>query len=142
MTKKQLWESKLSQRCKSLKEAYHDMSSATMSDGTQVMATGSTRSTRTYNYEDVRFKFSGGHGEGTYRWMNRPWQRFDFADALKNAMIDAGVDKEFARECIEKSGSLRSAVEYFAKNYKNEKKEIKESQQDSELLDAVMRRLS
>lgn len=136
MTKKQLWESKLSQRCKSLKEAYHDMSSATMSDGTQVMAAGSTRSTRTYNYEDVRFKFSGGRGEGTYSWMNRPWQRFDFASALQKAMIDAGVDKEFARECIEKSGSLRSAIEFFAKNYKVDKKEVdkEESLKESDMM--------
>lgn len=138
MTKKQLWESKLAQRGKHLKEAYDDFASAIMSDGTKVYASASTRSTRTYNYEDVEFEFGAKKGRGTYRWMNRPWQRFDFADALKHAMIDAGVDKEFARECIDKSGSLRSAVEYFAKNHKSEKKEIEESYSKQELLDAVM----
>lgn len=138
MTKKQLWESKLAQRGKHLKEAYDDFADAIMRDGTKVYASASTRSTRTYNYEDVEFEFGAKKGRGTYRWMNRPWQKFDFAEALKNAMIDAGVDKEFARECIDKSGSLRSAVEYFAKNYKSEKKEIEESYSKQELLDAVM----
>ena len=123
MNKKQLWERKLAQRDKKLTEAYDDYATVKTADGKQVSASASTRSTRTYNYEDVEFEFGARKGFGTYRWMNRPWQRFDFASALQEAMIDAGVDKEFARECIEKSGSLRSAVAYFANNYKTEKKE-------------------
>lgn len=138
MTKKQLWESKLAQRGKHLKEAYGDMASATMADGTQVMASATDSSTRIYNYEHVTFKWKKGTGTGKYRWQNRPYQVFDYSSALRDAMIDAGVDKEFARECIDKSGSLRSAVEYFAKNYKSEKKEIEESYSKQELLDAVM----
>lgn len=141
MNKKQLWERKLAQRDKKLKEAYDDYATVKTADGKQVSASASTRSTRTYNYEDVEFEFDARKGFGTYRWMNRPWQKFDFASALQEAMIDAGVDKEFARECIEKSGSLRSAIEFFAKNYETEKKEVdmmNESHDDKELLDAVM----
>lgn len=126
MNKKQLWERKLTQRNKKLKEAYDDNVTAKTADEKQVSASASTRSTRTYNYEDVEFEFGARKGFGTYRWMNRPWQRFDFASALQKAMIDAGVDEEFARECIEKSGSLRGAVAYFANNYKTEK-QLKES---------------
>lgn len=124
VTEKEIQKLKELVESKQLKEAYDDFADAIMRDGTKVNASASTRSTRTYNYEDVEFEFGARKGRGTYRWMNRPWQKFDFADALKNAMIDAGVDKEFARECIDKSGSLRSAVEYFAKNYKIDKKEI------------------
>lgn len=126
MNKKQLWERKLAQRNKKLTEAYDDNVTAKTVDGKQVSASASTRSTRTYNYEDVEFEFGARKGFGTYRWMNRPWQRFDFASALQKAMIDAGVDEKFARECIEKSGSLRGAVAYFANNYKTEK-QLKES---------------
>lgn len=126
MNKKQLWERKLAQRNKKLTEAYDDNVTAKTADEKQVSASASTRSTRTYNYEDVEFEFGARKGFGTYRWMNRPWQRFDFASALQKAMIDAGVDEEFARECIEKSGSLRSAVAYFANNYETEK-QLKES---------------
>lgn len=150
MNKKQLWEKMLSERktntAKSttfknvIKEAYFTLGSATTLDGKQVTAYGSTRHSRNYNYEDVKFKFGNVTGEGTYRWMNRPWQRFDFAEALKNAMIDAGVDKEFARECIDKSGSLRSAVEYFAKNYKSNKSLKEDKQLNEMLIDLILDR--
>lgn len=133
--KKEMWESKLANLSdKSLTEAYSDMGSAITADGTKVMAVGSTRHTRTYNYEDVTFRFGNKEGKGTYRWQNRPWQRFDFADALIDAMKSAGIEDAFARECIKNTNSLDSAVEYFAKNYKkqgpqsaNESKKLKES---------------
>lgn len=132
MNKKQLWERKLTQRNKKLTEAYDDNVTAKTADGKQVFASASTRSTRTYNYEDVEFEFGARKGFGTYSWMNRPWQRFDFASALQKAMIDAGVDEKFARECIEKSGSLRGAVAYFANNY-GTKKQLKESAIEEEI---------
>ena len=118
-TKKEMWESKLAGLSnKSLTEAYSDMANAVMPDGTKLMAVGSTRHTRTYNYEEVTFRFGNKEGRGSYRWQNRPWQRFDFSSALIDAMINAGVEDEFARECIEKTNGLDRALEYFAKNYK------------------------
>lgn len=136
MNKKQLWKKMLSERktntAKSttfknvIKEAYSTLSSATTLDDKQVTAYGSTRHSRNYNYEDVTFKFGNVTGEGTYRWMNRPWQRFDFANALIDAMKDVGIEDEFARECVRNSYSLEDAVEYFANNYKTEK-QLKES---------------
>lgn len=133
--KKEMWESKLANLSdKSLTEAYSDMGSAITADGTKVMAVGSTRHTRTYNYEDVTFRFGNKEGQGTYRWQNRPWRRFDFSSALIDAMKDVGIEDAFARECIQNTLSLDSAVEYFAKNYKkqgsqstNESKKLKES---------------
>ena len=67
MNKKQLWERKLAQRDKKLTEAYDDYVTATTADGKQVSASASTRSTRTYNYEDVEFEFGARKGFGTYR---------------------------------------------------------------------------
>lgn len=139
MNKKQLWERKLTQRNKKLTEAYDDNVTAKTADGKQVFVSASTRSTRAYNYEDVEFEFGARKGFGTYRWMNRPWQRFDFASALQKAMIDAGIDEKFARECIEKSGSLRSAVEFFVKNYNyKEEKLIKEEIEEGSFEFCVM----
>lgn len=104
---------------KKLKEAYGDMASATMADGTQVMASASTRGTKNYNYEDVTFKWRHGTGKGTYRWVNRPWQRFTFADALRNAMIEAGVEENFAKKIIVNSSSFEGAVNLFAKEFED-----------------------
>lgn len=129
--KEDLEESKENKNMK-LKESYGDMASASMSDGTQVMANGTTRHTRNYNYEDVTFRWKKGIGKGTSRYSNRPWQRFDFANALRDAMIDANIDKEFVKKCIDETHSLESAIEYFAKNYSEsadvlESKKLKES---------------
>jgi len=130
--KKEMWESKLANLSnKSLTEAYSDMASAVMPDGTRLMAVGSTRHTRTYNYEDVTFRFGNKEGRGSYRWQNRPWQRFNFASALIDAMKDAGIEDKFARECIEKTNGLDRALDYFAQNYKKtapvaEAKKLKE----------------
>lgn len=117
---------------KKLKEAYGDMASATMTDGTQVMASASDSSTRIYNYEHVTFKWKKGTGTGKYRWQNRPYQVFDYSSALKEAMIEAKVPEAFAKEVIEKSRSLQQAIEYFAEHYSEEKiteskKALKES---------------
>jgi hypothetical protein len=112
-----------SAKSEKLKEAYGNMASAVTADGVKVMAMGTTRSTRTYNYEQVTFRFGNKEGSGKYGWQNRPWQRFDFASALQSAMIDAGVSEELAKKCIDTSSDLEGAVECFAKNFKAEVKE-------------------
>lgn len=100
-----------------IKESYGDMASAVTKDGKKVMAVADTSHTRTYNYEHVTFRFDNREGKGKYRWQNRPWQRFSFASALQNAMVECGVDEKFAEEVIEKSHDLETAIDYFADNY-------------------------
>lgn len=85
-------------------------------DGSKVSAVGSFKHTRNYTHELVDFECASGSGSGDYRWMNRPWQRFTFAEALREAMINAGVDEKCAKDCIENSYSLKSAIKYFAEN--------------------------
>lgn len=106
-------------------------------DGSKVSAIGTYHHTRNYTHEIVEFSWTGGKGEGTYKWMNRPWQRFDFAEALKTAMINAGVGKETAKDTIEHSNSLDSAIKYFAEhscdiaNDKNDPANYSESLKDA-----------
>ena len=85
-------------------------------DGSKISAVGSFKHTRNYTHELVDFDCASGSGSGDYRWMNRPWQRFTFAEALREAMINAGVDEKCAKDCIENSYSLKSAIKYFAEH--------------------------
>lgn len=94
-----------------------------LKDGSKVSAVGSYKSTRNYTHELVDFEWANGVGSGDYRWMNRPWERFSFAEALREAMINAGVDSKLAKDCIENSYSLKSALKYFADNCCNTKDE-------------------
>ena len=97
-----------------------------LADGSKVSAICNYHRTRMYTHELVDFEWREGRGSGDYRWMNRPWQRFSFASALRDAMIEANVKPEFAKECIENSGSVKSALEYFAKHVDEKKEEPKE----------------
>lgn len=80
------------------------------------------------SYNETAFEMTtdGKKGNGTYRWMNRPWQRFTYSSALRDAMINAGIDRDFANECENNSHSLESAIKYFADNY-GKKKEVNEA---------------
>ena len=96
-------------------------------DGSKVSAVGSFKHTKNYTHELVDFDCASGSGSGDYRWMNRPWQRFTFAEALREAMINAGVDEKCAKDCIENSYSLKSAIKYFAEHCCSKKEdELKE----------------
>lgn len=97
-----------------------------LADGSKVSAICDYHRTRMYTHELVDFEWREGRGSGDYRWMNRPWQRFSFASALRDAMIEANVKPEFAKECIENSGSVKSALEYFAKHIDEKQEEPKE----------------
>lgn len=88
-------------------EVYH----TTLSDGTLVSAVCWTSSTRTYNYEYCDVKVGNRLGHGKYRWMNRPWQRFDFSSALRDALIDAGISQKQADQCVQKQSDVQSALE-------------------------------
>lgn len=109
-----------------LKESY-ETAFEVCKDGSKVMAVGSFKDTRMYRHELVDFECCKGKGHGDYRWMNRPWERFTFAQALQEAMISAGIDSAFAKKCIDNSGSLRDAIKYFADNFACEEPEVKEN---------------
>ena len=96
-------------------------------DGSKISAVGSFKHTKNYTHELVDFDCASGSGSGDYRWMNRPWQRFTFAEALREAMINAGVDEACAKECIENSYSLKSAVKYFAEHCCKKEERVEEA---------------
>ena len=96
-----------------------DIGSAVLPSGEKVMASGWITKTRNYTTEHVEFRLGWKEAEGTYKWMNRPWQYFTYADALKDAMVKVGISKEFAEKCIHECrySNLESAIDYFAEHY-------------------------
>lgn len=96
-----------------------DMGAAVLPSGEKVMANGWITRTRSYTTEHVEFRLGWKEAEGTYKWVNRPWQYFTYADALRDAMVKVGVSKDFAEKCIHdcRYSSLESAIDYFAEHY-------------------------
>lgn len=95
-----------------LKESY-DSAFEICKDGSKCSAIGDFHHTRNYTHELVEFKWKNGSGNGDYKWINRPWQRFTFAEALKESMIEAGVSSSLAKECIEKKSFFRKCIKVF-----------------------------
>lgn len=90
---------------------------------------GEKTHTRNYHYEHVRIEQRDNAiaGEGSYRWMNRPWQRFDYASALIQAVIawDKTLDTTI-RDIVEKSYSANEAVNKLNNYLNKDKAEVKE----------------
>ena len=118
-TLKEAWNISLtdSKKTKDAWGSVEEMASATTRDGKQVMASAWTTSTRAYNTQHVKFLFGNQRGEGANKYQNRTWERWSFATALRNAMIDAGIDRAFADEVEEKASSFEDAIKYFAEHY-------------------------
>lgn len=62
----------------------------TIAENKKVFIEAQTRYTKNYAYESVYIRSQGLKtlGVGKYRWLNRPWQKFEYAQALENALID------------------------------------------------------
>lgn len=78
------------------------------------------KSTRNYNYEYVDLTIDGEKAMGKDRWINRPWYKFTFANAFKDAAKQLGY-YEAAKEAVDAASSIEEAVKYFAEHYKEEK---------------------
>ena len=78
------------------------------------------KSTRNYNYEYVDLTVDGETATGKDRWINRPWYKFTFANAFKDAAKQLGY-YEAAKEAVDATSSIEEAVKYFAEHYKEEK---------------------
>lgn len=102
---------------KRLTESRGDFYSA---DNGRVTAECWEKSTRTYNYEYVTLTVDTKEATGNYRWMNRPWEKFDFASAFVEAAEGLGY-KDEAKKAVEQSSSIESALERFADNIKIDK---------------------
>ncbi len=92
--------------------------------GTEYFVTGDKTHTKNYHYEEVKIEgrdknsFSGYSvvGFGRYRWMNRPWQKYEFASALESAFIDWKPEhKEEIRKIVEENNSAKGALAELAK---------------------------
>lgn len=91
---------------------------------TEYFVTGDKTHTRNYHYEEVKIEgrdknsFSGYSvvGFGRYRWMNRPWQKYEFAVALESAFIDWKPEhKEEIRKIVEENSSAKGALVQLTK---------------------------
>lgn len=79
-----------------------------------------------YEYVTI-MKNHGDLSVGKYRWINRPWQRFDYASALIQAVIswDESLDKVI-RDIVNNSYDAKEAIEKLGKHLNGEKEEVKE----------------
>jgi len=94
-----------------------DMGASTLSDGREIMANGWTTSTRTYVTEHCEVEVGYRREEGKYKWLNRPWQRFRYEVAFKEAMIKLGFDRADIDNATKNAYDLREAVKNFAEIY-------------------------
>ena len=99
---------------KSLKE---DMGASILSDGREILAGAWTTSTRMYVTEHCEVQVGYRKEEGIYKWMNRPWQRFEYEEAFKEAMLKLGFDKDDIDDATSNSYDLQGAVKKFAEIY-------------------------
>lgn len=109
--------------CEDAKDDYEfdtDMASAPTKDGKQLMASGWTTSTKYKVTEHVKVVLDNKRGYGEYKWLNRPWQKFDYEIALRNALIDLGIDRTLVEEAEDKSSSMNEIVKYIASHLGNE----------------------
>lgn len=86
--------------------------------------TGDKTHTKNYHYEEIKIEgrdknsFTGYSvvGFGRYRWMNRPWQKYEFSVALETAFIDWKPEhKEEIRKIVEENSSAKGALVQLAK---------------------------
>lgn len=83
--------------------------------GVEVEGEGHFKSTRNYTHELTTLTVSGyGTGDGDYRWMNRPWQRFTFESSLYEAGTEIGLPKELLDKAKKETHSLETWVDYIA----------------------------
>lgn len=65
------------------RKKYFDSFRIMSPDGDEIDIKLYTKSTRNYNYEYATAERGLAYvAEGSYRWMNRPWQSYDFDVAL------------------------------------------------------------
>lgn len=83
--------------------------------GVKVEGEGHFKSTRNYTHELTTVTVSGyGTGDGDYRWMNRPWQRFTFESSLHEAGTEIGLPEELLEKASKEANSLETWVDYIA----------------------------
>lgn len=109
-----------------------------LSDGTVVQGYGYITSTRTYVYEHVELDVGYKHGEGVYKWMNRPWQRFTYETALRNAAREIGLS-DVATEIAKRTSNLEQFIgelaKYIEENGMGKEEPINEAIEDIDIAD-------
>lgn len=106
-------------------------------EGVKYDITGEQSHTRNYNCEEIRIETSDFNskvvGYGKYKWLNRPWQRFTFASALEQALINWQGHKKEAYEAINESSDCLEAVNKFIEKI-SKKETVNESEENNESL--------
>ena len=109
--------------------------------GKKVYVQGELSDTRDYRWEDIRIDDGSSNqiGFGRYKWLNRPWQRFTYAEALRKALIDAfGYDHaDEIDDAIDSSSSAESALKKLEGTANESIKEAKTPYGDTTIEDYV-----
>ena len=115
-------------------------------EGVKYDITGEQSHTRNYNWEEVRIETSDFNskvvGYGKYKWLNRLWQRFTFASALEQALIDWQGHKKEAYEAINESSDCLEAANKFIEKISKKEESLDEgadkvNDDEKDLPDAV-----
>lgn len=125
-----------------LKESVYDSSDflGTIKIGDEKFyVTGEKTHTKNYHYEDVAIEADTKKsvsfstvGFGRYRWLNRPWQKYDYDSALTNAMIDWKPElKTEITKITSSASSAKTALVELAKLLGGELKESLENKQEA-----------
>ena len=117
-------------RDEALKEAKVDDEEALgefiFEDGEKYWVDGTRSHTRDYHWEEVRIYSQRTYrtvGYGKYKWLNRPWYRFTYASAFRNAFVDAFGNNwyDFVEGMIDVSSSVKDCcakiTDYFTKKH-------------------------
>lgn len=97
-----------------------EMASAPTKDGKQLMASGWTTYTKYKAVEHVKVVLDNKRGYGEYKCVKKPLQKFEYEIALRNALIDLGIDRTLVKTAEDKSSSMNEIIKYIASHLGNE----------------------
>lgn len=115
--------------CKKLTEAKFirsDHLAHGMYNGKMIIVYGELQDTRDYRWEDVHIEEEYDQvGFGRYKWLNRPWQRFTYAEAFRDAVVAwFGIQaKDKIDKAINESSNVQQALDKFMSSIGWEKDE-------------------
>lgn len=107
------------EECKKLTEAKfirRDHLAHGMYNGKMITVYGELQDTRDYRWEDVHIEEEYDQvGFGRYKWLNRPWQRFTYAEAFRDAVVAwFGIQaKDKIDKAIDESSNVQQALDKF-----------------------------
>lgn len=106
-------------------------------NGTNYWVKGEKSHTRDYHWQEVYIKDTDHIyetvGYGKYKWLNRPWYRFEYDPAFKQAFLRAFGTKyeKFITDIIDSSYSVKDCCEKITKSSENLEDGLEESKKNN-----------